>query len=109
MSYTVSTLAERPRLRPHFTRLHSTAWPSFLRDDEVNALWPRLYADFADCQIALRDGSGKVVAIGNTIPFPWDGTARGLPARIVDVMRRGIDARTRGRRVNALSALAAIV
>ena len=109
MPYRVSTLAERPKLRPHFARLHSRAWPSFLRDDEVNTLWPRLYADFADYQIALRDGSGKVVAIGNTIPFPWDGTPRGLPARIVDVMRCGIDARTRGRPANALSALAAIV
>src|SRR5262245_27511284 len=109
MNYTARTLAERPQLRPHFARLHAVAWPSFLHDDAVNALWPRLYADFPDYQIGLYDRSGKVVAVGNTIPIPWDGTTRGLPARIVDVIARGIETRGRLRGPVALSALAAIV
>ena len=73
MRYRVSTLRQQPRLRRHFQRLHAVGWPSFLRDDPVNALWPRLYSDFPDHQIALRDRAGKVVAIGNTIPIVVPG------------------------------------
>ena len=109
MAYSVRTLAQHPRLRSHFGRLHGVAWPAFLHDDVVSAVWPRLYSDFPDYQIALCDRSGKVVAVGNTIPFAWDGTIRGLPNRIVDVIMRGIEARERRRRPTALSALAAIV
>src|SRR5262245_28756240 len=105
MAYSVRTLAQHPRLRSHFARLHEVAWPDFLRDDVVNAVWPRLYTDFPDYQIALCDRSGKVVAVGNTIPFAWDGSARGLPHRIVDVIKRGIEAREHARRPTALSAL----
>ena len=109
MAYTAYTLAERPRLRPHFSRLHDVAWPPFLRDDAVSAVWPRLYTDFPDYQIGLLDRSGTVVAVGNTIPIPWEGTSRGLPGRIVDIIERGIEARKRKRSGAALSALAAIV
>jgi hypothetical protein len=109
MTYTAYTLAERPRLRSHFSRLHDVAWPPFLRDDAVSAVWPCLYADFPDYQIGLFDRSGKVVAVGNTIPIPWEGMPHGLPGRIVDIIERGIEARKRKRSPAALSALAAIV
>ncbi|HXJ80202.1 MAG TPA: GNAT family N-acetyltransferase [Candidatus Methylomirabilis sp.] len=93
MAYSAYTLAQRPRLRSHFARLHSVAWPTFLRDEVVNAVWPRLYSDFPDYQIGLCGRSGRVVAVGNTIPLAWDGTPRGLPNRIIDVINRGLDAR----------------
>jgi len=109
MRYRISTLRDDPRLRRHFRRLHAVAWPRFLRDDALNAVWSRLYSDFPDHQIALVDGTGRVAAVGNTIPFIWDGTPRGLPDRLVDVVALGLDARERGRPANALSALAAIV
>src|SRR5262245_3602054 len=109
MTYRVATLRQHPRLERHFHRLHRVAWPPFLRDDAVNALWPRLYDDFPAYQIALRDDAGRVVAIGNTIPFIWNGTPRGLPDRVADVIAAGIDARESARRPNTLSALAAIV
>lgn len=109
VSYRAYTLAQRPGLLAHFQRLHRVAWPAFLHDDPVNALWPRLYRDFADYQIALRDESGRVAAVGNAIPIVWNGTPRGLPDRIVDVIANGIRALERGRRPTALSALAAIV
>jgi len=105
----VYTLAERPRLRADFARLHGVAWPPFLRDDAVNAVWSRLYSDFPAYQIALCDRSGRTVAIGNTMPIVWDGTRRGLPDRIVDVITRGCQARSRRQRPTALCALAAIV
>jgi hypothetical protein len=109
MIYRAYTLAERPRLRSHFSRLHDVAWPPFFRDDAVTAVWPRLYTDFPEYQIGLFDRSGKVVAVGNTIPIPWVGTPRGLPGRIVDIIERGIEARKRKQSPAALSALAAIV
>jgi hypothetical protein len=109
MRYRVFTLARRPRARAHFERLHAIAWPPFLRDDAVNALWPRLYSDFPELQLGLCDGASRVVAIGNTIPFTWDGTARGLPDSVADIIALGIEARERQKRVTALSALAAVV
>lgn len=109
MRYRVVTIRQRPRFRHEFGRLHAVAWPAFLHDDAVNALWPRLYAEFPEYQIALTDRRGKVVAVGNTIPFVWDRSPAGLPDRIVDVIGHGVDARERGLRPTALSALAAIV
>src|SRR5262249_10794089 len=55
------------------------------------------------------DRSGRVLAVGNTIPFDWNGKAAGLPDRVVDIIARGIATRERRRRPTALSALAAIV
>jgi GNAT superfamily N-acetyltransferase len=103
------TLAQRPALRPHFARLHGQAWPAFLRDDPVNALWPELYRSFPEFQLALLDARGRVVAIGNTIPFVWNGRPSGLPDSILDLLRRGLADRRRSRQPTALSALAAIV
>lgn len=91
-------------------RLHGIAWPRFLRDDAVNALWgPTVYTTFPEFQLALCDATGAVVAIGNTIPIVWDGTAAGLPDRIVDLLVGATRAHARGARCTALSALAAIV
>jgi len=109
MPYTAWTLAERPSLRDHFTRLHGISWPPFLVDDAVDAIWGTLYRDFAEFQLGLVDGRGRVVAVGNAVPFVWSGTAADLPGGIAHVLRRAIADRRRGRVPNALSALAAIV
>jgi GNAT superfamily N-acetyltransferase len=109
MTYKLYTLRQRPRLRGQFDRMHALAWPPFLQGDLVNALWPSLYTDFLDYQIGLCDRSGDVVAIGNTIPFPWNGRPSGLPARVSDVIARGIKAAASGRQSDTLAAFAAIV
>jgi hypothetical protein len=103
------TAADRPALRRRIQRLHQVAWPPFLRDGAVNALWPRLYTDFPAFQFVLMDRRGRLVAAGNSVPFAWDGRPRSLPRSIVQVLRRAIDDRVRGRRPTVLSALAAIV
>ena len=108
MPITVHTLRDRPELRRHFGRFHEIAWPAFLQDEPASAAWPALYTDFPEFQLALLDGR-RVVAIGNAIPIAWDGTVAGLPARIVDVLRRGIRGRRRGVAPTALSALSAVV
>jgi hypothetical protein len=109
MTYRFYTLRQRPQLRSQFDRMHALAWPPFLQGDPVNALWPSLYTDFPDYQIGLCDRSGDVVAIGNTIPFLWNGRPSGLPARVFDVIARGIKAVATGRQPDTLAALAAIV
>ncbi|HKW92828.1 MAG TPA: GNAT family N-acetyltransferase [Methylomirabilota bacterium] len=109
MTYTACTLAERPSLRPRFGRFHDRAWPEFLRDTELNRVFGLIYEHFPEFQLGLFDGAGRLVAIGNSIPFPWNGRPASLPDRIVDVVTGGIRAKQRGRRPTALSALAAIV
>lgn len=110
--FTVHTLAERPELARHDRRLHfSGAWPRFLEDTELNPLFDEVVRgpDFADFQLGLWDSRGRVVAVGDTVPFCWDGTAADLPHRISDVVKRGIEDRRRGRAPNTMSALAAVV
>jgi GNAT superfamily N-acetyltransferase len=109
VAYRVHTLQSAPALRPVFGRFHAFAWPDFLQDDEVQAIFPQIYTAFPEFQLALRDREGRAVAVGNSIPFVWDGTAAGLPDRLVDVIANGLRARERGRRPTTLSALAAIV
>jgi hypothetical protein len=109
MRLTIRTLSQWPDLAHQMRRLHRTAWPAFLRDDEVNTLWPRLYTTFPNFQLALCDASRTVLAIGNTIPIVWDGTPSGLPDRIADLLAKAFRSYERGIRPTALSALAAIV
>jgi len=109
MPYTAYTLDQRPDLRPHFRRFHSRAWPDFLRDEELSAIFSLIYETFPAFQFGLCDGAGRVVAVGNSVPFVWSGARAGLPDRIVDVVANAIGAHKRGGRPTALSALAAIV
>lgn len=109
MVYTVHTLEQEPALRPTFGRFHAFAWPDFLQDDAVQAIFSEIYTKFPAFQLALRDHTGRVVAVGNSVPFAWDGTRAGLPDRLVDVIVDGLRALERGRRPSAVSALAAIV
>ena len=109
MAYIAYTLDQKPALRPHFRQFHARAWPDFLRDDALNAVFSRIYELFPTFQFGLCDRAGRVVAVGNSVPFVWDGTRAGLPDRIVDVITNGIRAREHGRPPSALSALAAIV
>jgi GNAT superfamily N-acetyltransferase len=90
-------------------RLHGDAWPPFLRDDDLRALWPRLYSEFPEFQLALYGRGDRVVAIGNTVPFTWSGSRRELPNRLADVVARAVRGRERGAQPTALVALAAIV
>jgi len=112
MRVTVHTLAERPELARHNRRLHfNGAWPRFLEDTAFNPLFNEVVRgrDFTDFQLGLWDGRGRVIAVGDTVPFRWDGTGGDLPHRIADIVARGLDDRRKQRLPNALSALAAVV
>lgn len=85
--YKVVTCAQRPDLRIQAERLHLEAWPAFAQtNDVVRQDWPQLYRRWPEYQILVLDGE-RVIAVGNTIPMRWDGTAEGLPSGWDDMVR----------------------
>ena len=106
------TLRERPELEPDFERLAREGWPRFMRQrDELGCgqYWPALFTDFAEWQVALCGEFDRVVAVGHTIPFVWDGQPSTLPPSVAAIMANAVQARAVGRRPTALSAMAALV
>lgn len=75
------TLEERPELRSEVESFGSSVWPEFmLHDATSDAIWPRLFEDFAAFQLALLDADGGLAAVGRSAPLAWDGTEADLPA-----------------------------
>jgi hypothetical protein len=106
------TLRERPELEDDFERLAEEGWPRFMRQRDELGLgrhWPRLFTDFADWQFVICDSFDRVVAVGHSIPFAWDGKEADLPDSIAGILERAVDVRAATRRPTALSALAALV
>jgi len=105
------TYAQRPDLIAQVDAMIPTAWPAFmLKDPIAGQYWGRMESEFADFQFTLCEDGDRVVAMGNSMPFAWDGTIDGLPARGWDgVFEQCIRDRDAGRPVNTLSALQAVV
>ena len=77
--YTLMTWAERQEDEAE-ERIAQTAWPAFMLEDPVaNQYFWHLYQDFPHYQFMLYDDD-QPIAIGNSIPFVWDGTPAGQPA-----------------------------
>jgi GNAT superfamily N-acetyltransferase len=106
----IVTAAERPELAAQMQRLGGSPWPEFLDHDAVvNECWPSLYELVPEFQFAVLDGD-ELVAVGNAVPFPWDGTPAGLPDAGIDaVLTAGIAGARRGEAVTAASALMIVV
>lgn len=108
VSFSVSTLAERPDLEEEARSLDSGAMPEFMHHDAVvNRLWARLYSEFPQFQIVVCEGD-EIVAAGNTIPLFWDAAAlpeTGLDAALESGFRDFED----GPPPEILSALLAVV
>ena len=104
----VATAAERPDLWARAESLDEDVWPEYNRHGDVlNEYWGRLDEDFAEFQFVLyEEEADELLAQGHTIPFPWDGTAPGLPSGIDGLVVEAFAARKRGEPANALSALA---
>jgi hypothetical protein len=110
--WTVETVRKRPEARADLGRLNAESWPHFLRQrDEfgIDRLWGELYARWSDFQFVLRDGSGAVVAGGQSVPFSWDGTPDDLPDTMGGLIERAARDHDAGRPPNTLSAMAALV
>jgi GNAT superfamily N-acetyltransferase len=108
VSYEKITLKQRPDLRGEMERLSGGAWPAFLVHGDITHM-ERLYDDFAGYQIMLRDPGGRLIAIGQTVPFEWNGDPDDLPVRMAGIMDRAVKTYRARRTPNALSALAAVV
>lgn len=110
MELTLRTLSEEPALRERFSEFHRQAWPRFLHEGNgAGPLWSKIYTDFADFQFGLRDETGALVAVGNSIPLICDGSKADVPPNIPEILERGVAVKRDARRPTALSALAAIV
>ena len=108
MVFETFTLEERPDLKGEVERLSAGGWPAFLvHGDMTHAA--RLYDDFADYQILLCEPGGRLIALGHTIPFEWDGDPEDLPMRMAGIMDRAVETYRARRTPDALSALAAVV
>lgn len=111
MSYTVTTLDERPDLIDETDRMASGGWPEFMLHDPVAArLFGHLYDTFPQYQSVVLDESGRVITVANTIPVTWDGTVEGLPSDGWDaMMERGVANYQNGIAPDTLSAVQVVV
>ena len=81
-----------------------------LHDPIADRYWGRMESEFPEYQFTLVDEGDCVLAMGNSMPFAWDGTPEGLPARGWDgVFEQCLRDRDAGRVPNTLSALQAVV
>lgn len=57
------------------------SWPEFMLHDPIaNENWHELFDRFGDYQFALLDTeSDRMAAMGNSLPFCWDGNLSDLP------------------------------
>src|SRR5439155_240013 len=80
-----------PGLTQHFNEFHRQAWPRFVHEGNgAGPDWSKLYTDFADFQFGLRDETGALVAVGNSIPLICDGSKADVPPNIPEVLERGV-------------------
>jgi GNAT superfamily N-acetyltransferase len=106
----VVTEAERPLADDEWEAVVRPVWPEFmLHDAIVNRHWGWLADGFAEFQLVALDDSDEVVAIGNTIPFAWDGAAGSLPNGIDEVLPAGVEGLAQGVAPTTLCALQAVV
>ncbi|TCP67348.1 non-ribosomal peptide synthetase [Baia soyae] len=104
------TLSQIPTLQDRMNELHFTAWPEYFTGEEVlREYWPQIFTQFAEYQLALVDGLGKVVAVGNAIPIYWDGTQEHLPQGWDEALIKGFTDAKKGQKPNTLLVLAGVV
>jgi hypothetical protein len=102
------TLDSVPALKEPAERLGDAAWPAFLYHNDIRN-WQSLFTKFAGYQIVLCDSRGALLAVGHTLPIPWDGTIDDLPPTIDAIIERAIQGHRDSVDATVLAALAAIV
>lgn len=109
-SLRVQRLIDRPELADLFWPQKERIWPEFMRRDiYANKLWHRLTDTFAAYQLYLVNQEEMPVAVLQTIPFVWDGTAADIPIGWQDIFLRGVLDADAGHASNTLSALEAAI
>lgn len=104
--YKILTLDKRPDFIEQTYELNQAAWPEFMLHDEIaDTYWEELITDFSSLQVCVYDEKEKVIAVGNSIPFTWNGQIESLPAGWDQVFERGMQERKTSGKQTALSAL----
>jgi hypothetical protein len=102
--------SERPDLGKAGSAVIGPAWPEFMHHDAIaNEHMGRLSREFAAFQLYVLDDVGAVAAVGNSIPFPWDGATASLPDGIDGVLPLAVRALDEGVPPSALSAVQVVV
>lgn len=110
MEFQIHKLSENPKYRQEFNRLHEEGWPEFMcKDEKADLYWDLLMTVFSNFQIVLCDDNENVLAVGNSIPIFWEGTAEGLPSGWEGAFENGAQGYNAGIRPNTLSALAIVI
>ncbi|MBT7615703.1 MAG: hypothetical protein HN590_00290 [Calditrichaeota bacterium] len=102
---------EKPELEQLNSELAEICWPEFMRQDPVAVHFNDLYRNFADFQFGLEEKTtGRIVAIGNSIPLFWKMDFENLPDDGWDwVIERGVKDRFTGKVPNMLSAIQVMI
>jgi GNAT superfamily N-acetyltransferase len=109
ISYEKVYLSQKPALAEQIDCLSDEAWAEFLTHAGTRH-WRSLFTTFADFQVLLcADDGEKVIAVGHTVPFVWNGKVEDLPLTMSEIFVRAVDAFEMKRKPNTLSAVAAIV
>lgn len=110
-SVTLVTHVERPDLEDQAQGdTFLSQWPRFMFHDPVaDEHYPIMYERCPEFQFYLIDGSGSLLANGNSIPVAWDGTLEDLPGGWDEALTRGSVGAQRGTTPTALCALQATV
>lgn len=106
----IYTIAEQPQFADRRYDINPKSWPPFMLHDPVAArYWARLFSDFAAFQFVLCDAQDTIIAMGNSVPLVWDGTAAGLPDGWDAELEQGVQDHEAGRAPNTLGALSITV
>src|SRR5512132_4085389 len=70
-----------PDYRDQAGDIGEASWPEFMMHDAIaNEYWHELFDRFSEYQFALLDTeTGRMAAMGNSLPFCWDGELSDLP------------------------------
>jgi GNAT superfamily N-acetyltransferase len=79
--YAFVTIKDQPGLVSQIQEVEKRSWPEFIAHDAVgNQYWSRLYEVFPEYQFALvEETTGRVVAVGNSLPLVWNDALTNLP------------------------------
>ena len=111
MTFQIVTDRERPDLLDRWREVRDGVWPVFIdRDPVCNRYWSGLNEQFPDCQTYLIDDrTDELVGRGSSVPVAWDGTSKGLPGGVDDVLIAAFGGRTPQQPATALCALQAAI
>ncbi|MEU6312571.1 hypothetical protein ABZ873_16625, partial [Streptomyces sp. NPDC047014] len=75
MDLTLTDLSRDPGLLPEVDALIGANMPAFMSwESPGNWRWHGMYDRYAEHQLCLVDGDGRLVAAANGLPVRWDGT-----------------------------------